>query len=90
MLEVETIGRLEYVKKHEECITCEFIPSCRLCTWMSKNEIGNILDYDSGIIFDRKYHVKEKEKKMRKLYKTYETVKSKRVMDVNEINVIIL
>lgn len=90
MLEVETIGRLEYIKKYEECNTCEFIPLCRLCSWISRNEINTILDYDTGIIFDRKYHVKEKKKKMRKLYKKYRMVKSKRTMDYNETNVIIL
>lgn len=90
MLEIETIGNLEYVKKHEECITCEFIPLCILCTWVSKNEIDSIFDYDAGIIFDRKYHNREKKRSVKKLYKRYKMVESKKNMDVNELNVIIL
>lgn len=85
-----TIGNLKYIKKCPECITCEFIPSCILCTWVSRDEIDDILDLDNGIIFDRNYHIREKKRKMKKLYKKYGMVKDKRKMDINEENVIIL
>ncbi len=85
-----TIGNLEYTKKCPECITCEFIPSCILCTWVSRNEMNDILNDDNGIILNRAYHVREKKRRAKKLYKKYGMVKSKKKMDVNEENVIIL
>ncbi len=84
---VITIGNLTYIKKCPECSTCEFIPSCRLCTWVSRSEMNNILDDDKGIIEDRAYHIKEKKRRIKKLYKKY---KREKKMDVNEENVIVL
>ncbi len=85
-----TIGNLNYIKECPECITCEFIPVCILCTWISKSEIDDILNSDIGIMDNRAYHVREKKRKVKKLYKKYGMVKSKRKMDINEENVIIL
>lgn len=85
MDETITIGRLEYVKKNDGCDSCEFIPPCILCTWVSREKIRDALNNDQGIIFNRKYHVKEKMKKMKKLYKLYGKGK-----DESEINVIVL
>lgn len=82
---VITIGRLEYIKECPECITCEFVPPCRLCVWVSREEMADLLNHDEGIIFNRKYHIGLKKKKMRKLYKLYGKGK-----DENEMNVIVL
>lgn len=81
MAEIEIIGRLEYTKKHNKCNTCEFVPPCRLCTWVDED----ILNNDTGIILNRKYHIKQKNKKMKKLYRLHGKGK-----DVNESNVIVL
>lgn len=79
MDEIVIVGRLEYVKKNDGCYTCEFIPPCILCTWVSREEVNDALNNDHGIIFDRKHHVKMKRKKMEKLCE-----------DESEMNVIVL
>ncbi len=71
-VEFETIGNLKYVKWCDFCNSCEFVPPCRLCTWVNRKEIDNALNNDHGIIFDRKFHIEKKEKKMKKLRKLYE------------------
>ena len=68
MVDVMVVSGSGYITKSDECDTCEFTPPCRLCTWVSKDDMDDIYDdIEEYLPFDRKYHVAKRRKWARKL-----------------------
>lgn len=66
---IRIVNNCEYIVNSVACKTCEFIPPCRLCTWVSKEVFQWVYneDIEKMLKRDRKWYLKEKRRKMREL-----------------------
>lgn len=69
VVDLAEVDKSVYVIKSDECDSCEFIPPCRLCTWVSEEVFEWVYNEDTEALLklDKKYHIAKRRKAARKL-----------------------
>ena len=78
-----------YVGGYEKCDICEFESPCRLCTWVSEDDMNLIYndDVERLLPHNKQWHVKEKRRVIRnriKMLKGRDNKKKSRKMSIND------
>ncbi len=81
-------NNIKYIIKTTSCKTCEFTPPCRLCTWISKNDIDDIYcETEEFLPKNRKDFIKDKTKWAKKKGIKLNKKREKRINKGNNDNI---